>query len=110
MYPTESVLKKIREWDITKSHVSELLEYVQGLWTYPDRFVRKRHSLYLSTGGWSGNEDIIAALQDNYLFWALYWYRSQRGGHYWFDDKIVADELKGFSERKHQALSSPHLA
>jgi len=90
MYPPESVLKKIQKWDLTKSHVSELLNYVQQFWEYPDRFVRKKHTLYLSTGGWSGNEDIITALQRNYLFWSLYWYRSQRGGHYWFNDRIVA--------------------
>jgi hypothetical protein len=105
MYSTEEILKKIKEWDLTQSHVSELLDYVQQFWTYPDRFIREKHSLYLSTGGWSGNEDIVSALQDNYLFWTMYWYRSQRGGHYWFNDKIVANELKGFTRNKGLPLS-----
>jgi len=35
------------------------------------------------TGGWSGNEDIIAALRESWLFsWLLE--RYDRGGHYYF--------------------------
>jgi hypothetical protein len=88
-YPTGEELKKIREWPVTDA--PSLVEFIQGLWSYPDRVVidKAKHELYLSTGGWSGNESIIEALQDNTMFWWSFWQRSQRGGHYWFDEGIV---------------------
>ena len=95
-YPTEQQLRTIKNWDLTKQSVSGLLDFVEPLWEYPERFIRRQHTLYLSTGGWSGNEDIIASLHYNFLFWSMYWRKSQRGGHYWFNDSRVSDELKGF--------------
>ncbi len=91
-YPTEEQLEIIKEWDLIKKPVKGLLEYVEPLWEYPDRFVYKRHSLYLSTGGWSGNESIIGALKQNLLFWSVYWAKSERGGHYWFNDSMCSRE------------------
>jgi len=41
-------------------------------------------TLSLSTGGWSGNEDIIRALKKNFIFWSMYWQMNRRGGHYQF--------------------------
>ena len=41
--------------------------------------------LHASTGGWSGNESLISAMQDNVIFWHLHWVQSRRGGHYVFD-------------------------
>ena len=38
----------------------------------------------LITGGWSENEEIVMALQENYLFWGLCWQESVRGGRYEF--------------------------
>ena len=110
MYPSEEQLKRIQEYDLSKRPVSELLDYVEALWKYPDRFVRRFHTLYLSTGGWSGNESIILALEQNFLFWSLYWCKSQRGGHYFFKDDMVSAESKGFirkAKRKPQASPEP---
>jgi hypothetical protein len=44
----------------------------------------------LKTGGWSGNEDIINALQQNVVFWTKYWRTSKRGGFYafWADEEV----------------------
>jgi hypothetical protein len=44
----------------------------------------KYQRLEMHTGGWSGNEEIMTALQDNAYFFLLYWQRSKRGGHYYF--------------------------
>jgi hypothetical protein len=46
---------------------------------------RERGILELVTGGWSGNECIIRALQLNPLFWGKYWMMSKRGGYYRFE-------------------------
>lgn len=38
----------------------------------------------IATGGWSGNERILAAMQDNAALWLFTWESSRRGGHYTF--------------------------
>lgn len=88
-YPTERELKRIKEWDVL-SDLMGLLRFVENLWSYPDRFILKGKRvlrLYLSTGGWSGNEDIIRALRENHSFWWIGWQKSVVGGHYWFKFK-----------------------
>ena len=94
-YPTDEELSRITDWDILKEGVRPLIEYIQSLWWMPewgfvlrDGYTRwnRRHAkkLELHTGGWSGNESIIGALQQNWLFWSLFWEKSEVGGHYWF--------------------------
>lgn len=87
-YPTEEQLEKIRKWDVLKDGISALIVYVKSLWWTPEwgwKLAGKQVlRLQLHCGGWSGNEDIIGALRDNYLFWAFCWVKSTRGGHYWF--------------------------
>lgn len=96
-YPTEEELKYIREFDLPDKPVSELLDFIEQIWEYGDLgFIRSKHKLVLHTYGWSGNEDIIEALMQNFLFWALYWSVSKRGGHYYFNDSSVSKESKGF--------------
>ena len=97
MYPTKGQLQTIRKFDLTKKSVKALLDFIEPIWEYGDwGFKRTKHKLELHTGGWSGNEDIIGSLQGNFLFWAMYWQKSTRGGHYYFDDSMVSKELKGF--------------
>ena len=65
-YPREDELETIKNWDLLTKPVTELLEYIRQLWEYDDRFVLTGKSvlrLYLSTGGWSGNEDLVDALR-----------------------------------------------
>lgn len=97
MYPTDEQLKYITEFDLTKKPVYELMDFIEPIWEYGDwGFHRTKHRLTLDTGGWSGNEDIIEALQKNFMFWVMYWKSDRRGGHYTFDDKMVIQELRGF--------------
>ncbi len=106
-YPTEEALEAIRKWEITgndNQKVHDLLDFVEELWYYPEFFCWykttilkdwgnadgskckvKYRKLLISTGGWSGNEDVIDALHENLMFWMLYWYKTERGGHYWFE-------------------------
>lgn len=86
-YPTKEALKRIKNWDWLKHHnLIEFLDFIKSLWQWEDRFVLRGKQvlkLYLSTGGWSGNESIIDALHNNF-FWTAFWEKSIRGGHYWF--------------------------
>ena len=97
MYPCEADLETIKQFDLSRYPIRALLDYIEPRWEYGDwGFKRTKHKLELHTGGWSGNEDIIAALQENFPFWAMYWLCSRRGGHYTFNDSMVVKELKGF--------------
>ena len=86
-YPSEQQLKRIKDWDIFKEGIKELISYVQSLWWNPEwgfelkgkRVLR----LELHCGGWSGNESIIGALSGT-PFWKLCWEKSVVGGHYYF--------------------------
>jgi len=92
-YPTKSELKTIEEWKYGQS-VQDLIEHIKSIWWKPDWGFRLKNGrdrdgervkrLFLSTGGWSGNEDIVECLAGT-DFWALYWECSYRGGHYIFE-------------------------
>lgn len=91
-YPTEEVLRTIKDWDATKA--AELMEFVKDNWWLPDWGWREwpdsdGTNYSLSTGGWSGNEQLIRALEQNYVFWALYWMSNARGGHFVFKIRRV---------------------
>ena len=81
-YPTESTLERIKKWDF--EDWSGLIDFITSTWHWPDYAIMGRKYLELHTGGWSGNEDVICALQDNLMIWGLYWHSSERGGHYKF--------------------------
>jgi len=89
-YPTEEELEKIRTWPLLEW--AGLMRFVKSVWWSADwgwseaeSPERKGEMMYqISTGGWSGNEDLIEALRDNMMFWAVCWYSSRRGGHYEF--------------------------
>jgi hypothetical protein len=92
-YPSDEDLARIKAW----SHVdlAGALDFVASIWHWPEfgvsrelkpheRFVVHADEgdkyLRLSTGGWSGNEDIIEAMQENTLLTVMTWRLSTRGG------------------------------
>jgi len=85
-YPDEEELETIRTWK--GDDLRGLMEYIHDLWKYADCGYWGQDPyeriFNLSTGGWSGNEDIIAAMQSNYVWWMMFWKSSERGGHYVF--------------------------
>jgi hypothetical protein len=86
-YPTEECLNKIKDWKFEKDNdFRDFMEFIKSVWRYADfGYWTKENGKYsISTGGWSGNEDIIRAMKSNALFWAFYWESSERGGHYEF--------------------------
>lgn len=86
-YPTQEALLEVARFDAVKD-VDGYINLIESLWKYPDRFVLKGNKLYMSTGGWSGNESVIEAMRQNFFFFFAHtqW---KRGGHFWFS-------LKGF--------------
>jgi hypothetical protein len=89
-YPTQKTLEAITTWPIRNNFdIAELLEFVDAAWSHMPFAIRtegegRKQYIYCATGGWSGNEGIIAALQQNHLFWGLCWLESRRGGGYKF--------------------------
>lgn len=93
-YPEEAELAKIRGWDHRDPR--GLMDYVRERWHMADWGWKQEDKVkpearllgerwyHISTGGWSGNESIVEAMQENQLFWTLSWYSSRRGGHYEF--------------------------
>jgi len=83
-YPTDATLKRVAEWPHTD--IPALLDFLKSIWWCPDMLMdRAGGKLHMSTGGWSGNESIIKALQQNRIFWVMHWESSRRGGHHEFD-------------------------
>jgi len=92
-YPTEVALETIRTWP--GRDIAGLMAYIYDIWTYAGygRYWVQTGPVYaIATGGWSGNEEIIAAMQDNKLFWMLYWTQSRRGGKYIFGAPVPANQ------------------
>jgi hypothetical protein len=88
-YPTDETLDAIKKWPC--DDFKSLMAFCKTAWRWEDYFntVQVENELVCTvhTGGWSGNESIVIALQDNMMFWALCWQQSKRGGHYIFKVK-----------------------
>ena len=114
-YPTDKELDYVKNYDCSKLPVKVLLDYIESIWWMPSwgfemtertddyactdikgkEHTHQYHVLNLSTGGWSGNEDIMVALKSNKWFHCFYWVQSRRGGHYIFEfDKERYKEIK----------------
>lgn len=98
-YPDESSLRVIREYPLEKviRQPRELMLFIRGLWEFGDwgwKEIEKdgKVQYHISTGGWSGNEDLIGALKENCAFWGLYWEESRRGGHFKFEIRDFKEE------------------
>lgn len=82
-YPEEHELEHIAKWK--HPYGPAYFEYIKDRWHDNGKFLELPDGSYeLITGGWSGNEDIIGAMRENYIFWSLWWERSERGGYHKF--------------------------
>lgn len=95
MYPNEESLDKIRKWQVlTDDDYIAIMEYARDLWYYPDMFRNDGKKYTLTTCGWSGNEEVIGALNDNIYVRMSYWYSSTRGGvHVYIPISWIKNEL-----------------
>ena len=87
-YPTEAALAAIHTFTGSAKELVEVL--YQGMRAYgvvtiepKDDDRREIVEVYIATGGWSGNESIVSALQRSF-FWFAYWEQTRRGGAFWF--------------------------
>ena len=94
-YPSESALTIIELWDFEDK--KGWFDFIHGLWHMsswgwnedaadPEYDNGKEVYVYeISTGGWSGNESLIRAMEKNWGLWCTTWVQSRRGGHYIFE-------------------------
>ena len=92
-YPTEETLNIIKNWDYLSQGLPGWFEFIASVWNYPEEFSSKEVSgkveWHVHTLGWSGNEEIIMAMRENTIAWALTWVQSRVGGHYIFEIPTV---------------------
>ena len=103
-YPTEAALMLVENWHWM--YAKEWFEFIKSIWWARDwgwtegeephewdagKIVYRYN---ISTGGWSGNESIIRAMEanGNGFMWYLNWVQSRRGGHYIFELRDYGDE------------------
>ena len=96
-YPTEETLDKIENWSYNDP--KGWFKFIENIWhlrswgwtegSYKqnESDSKNKYRYYVSTGGWSGNESIIRAMQENKNLWYYSWVQSRRGGHYIFEVK-----------------------
>ena len=89
-YPTDEEIEQVKKWEFNGPDSFELfMAFIRSIghwWPLEDPFGWQQHGrhFYVSTGGWSGNEEIIGAMQNNFIFWSVCWEEHHRGGHYRF--------------------------
>lgn len=118
-YPDSQELKKLELWK-PLGNVSELVEFVESISNYDpvrvrvgrDSFNHKKiMKVEYHTMGWSGNEDIIESLgKSKSLFWFMYWQKSVRGGHYYFEIPLWAwerDKVRANAKPKRELAPKP---
>ena len=100
-YPTEVALALISDWRTsTPVDFRPWFALIKSAWWNPEWGWSEEGGIaddalgsrggtirryLISTGGWSGNESLIGAMQKNRFAWMFTWEQSRRGGHYIFD-------------------------
>lgn len=83
-YPTDAAVDRILNFEGTPQ---EFIDYIKSLWAYRlfgtdtelDDWGKPYVRFHLATGGWSGNETIIGAVEKT-MFSFMFWESSRRGG------------------------------
>jgi hypothetical protein len=90
-YPTEETERLVREFE---GDARDLLVSLREVWMHPtywdeedgvDILDHPVHRYNVSTAGWSGNESLIEALRNNWIFWMRFWIEERVGGHFIFE-------------------------
>lgn len=86
----EHALERIRKWPISENYKSLFDYIISNVWKHDfgkatasdDEYGQIEYTF--ATGGWSENEEILAALKEQRLAWSLTWLMSERGGRHVF--------------------------
>jgi hypothetical protein len=87
-YPSGQTLTVIEDWAYTD--IAGLIQFISPYFKQHGAVLDgcepdiDENLIALSTGGWSGCEDIIGAMKNNQVMWAVHWFSSRRGGHHKF--------------------------
>jgi hypothetical protein len=79
-YPTDEDLKIVQNWEPTDFH--GLAIFLTKAWIYKDYINLNGSVLEISTGGWSGHEELINAIPAMWKY--FHFWSNRRGGHYVF--------------------------
>lgn len=83
-YPSKAALRRLKHWrDGDPLGWLQFAHSIWQIWGWDDE-PKVGCFVYVSTGGWSGNEDIIAAMRSNSILWSRTWEGHRTGGHYTF--------------------------
>lgn len=97
-YPTKEALDKIENWSYNDPR--GWFKFIENIWHLrswgwaEDYNENGKYEYNISTAGWSGNEDIIRAMQENKNLWYFSWVQSRRGGHYIFEVEELYFEIE----------------
>lgn len=80
-YPTEETLQAISQWP---HPFTGLIDFMHPIFHHYGRIWRDDGLIKVATGGWSGCESAIGALEQNHMFWSMHWESSHRGGLFTF--------------------------
>lgn len=80
-FTQEEFVERLPKWPVFmpgefKALMDELAAHLEGY----GRVWEDGNRIKIATGGWSDNEEIVAALMRNSLFVALFWESTHRGG------------------------------
>lgn len=92
-YPHVVEIARVKVWPVENmADLHALMAYVRDRWKYPDywaegdetdeAFRGNFREYRVSTGGWSGNEDLVSALEANMMWSMIAPWEWRRGGHY----------------------------
>lgn len=107
-YPSEQELQRIRDWP-WEGGFRSLMAYVRERWAYADAGYWEQHGdrFAISTAGWSGNESMVSALEDNQMFSMLCPVAWRRGGHYVYDAQDWDDNPEPGKRKRNRDPATP---
>lgn len=81
-YPTDRTLEQIEKVDFIPN-LDDIMDCLSPAFAVYGKCEREDSGLWtVCTGGWSGCESIVHAMQSNSYIWPVYWVLSKRGGYF----------------------------